>query len=116
MYIYNLKTKFMIHTMKKTFLHLSFIILQFTFCNLNSLHAQNLVPNPSFEQYDTCPNSSGQINYAKYWFQGGPGNPDYFNICSSTLPYPGNQFSVPQNAWGYQFAYEGNAYCGEYSY
>jgi hypothetical protein len=84
---------------------LSFSIVLF-FCNC--IVAQNLVPNPGFEVYDTCPNSTGQITYAVPWFQ--PCTTfsftHYYNACAaeSTL------FSVPHNVVGWQYAHTGNAY------
>ncbi|MEI6124686.1 MAG: gliding motility-associated C-terminal domain-containing protein [Bacteroidota bacterium] len=46
--------------------------------------SQNLVPNPSFEQYDTCPYSMGRINDAVPWAQPLPfSTTDYFNTCTS---------------------------------
>lgn len=74
-----------------------------------NLCAQNLVPNPSLEIYDTCPMFFGQIEYASGWFQ--PLQPfsstDYFNPCTS---YP--DISVPDNMPGFEPAYEGIAYGG----
>ncbi|NNC82126.1 MAG: T9SS type A sorting domain-containing protein [Flavobacteriales bacterium] len=72
---------------------------------------QNLVPNGGFEEYHGCPDATGQIDTAMYWFNptigGENGSPDYFNECSS---FYGTQ--VPQNFYGYQEAYEGSAYAG----
>jgi hypothetical protein len=65
--------------------------------SLFSLKAQNLVPNWSFEQYDTCPNASGQIYYATGWFNVAL-YPDYNNGCSSFPLY-----SVPTTFDGYTF-------------
>jgi hypothetical protein len=67
-------------------------------------HAQNLVPNPSFEECDTCPYGSCQIHYAKGWHSCS-GTPDYFNTCAFV-----DDFSVPNNALGYQMPQTGNAY------
>lgn len=66
----------------------------------------NLVPNPSFEIYDTCPNSTAQLNYTINWKWVGSST-DYYNACSP----PGNM-SVPSNIYGYQFGGEGTAYIG----
>ena len=72
---------------------------------------QNLVLNPSFEQYDTCPNSAFQLNRAKYWFSanwGGGGSSEYYNACDNPGPC-----GVPYNyLGGFQYARTGNAYCG----
>jgi len=54
----------------------------------------NLVPNPSFDIYDTCPFTMGQINYAIPWFQ--PltigSTTDYYDTCSNYA----NIFSIQQ--------------------
>lgn len=81
-------------------------ILYSCFCS-----SQNLVPNYSFEVYDTCPNSLGQISFALGWFPSC--KPScypftgyaYFNACDTT-----QSFSVPYNGYGYQSAFTGNAY------
>jgi OmpA-OmpF porin, OOP family len=72
--------------------------------------SQNLVPNPSFEIYDTCPDNENLVEYATGWSNYG-GSPDYHNSCSSNP-----QFSVPDNWGGFQQAATGNAYCGISTY
>lgn len=67
----------------------------------------NLVPNGSFEEYDTCPDNLSQISYAKYWFSPNLSTPDYFNSCSIS-----NASSVPTNDLGFQIAEVGNGYAG----
>lgn len=84
--------------------------LIFAFTNLFYCQ-QNLVPNPSFEIYSNCPNSSYQINYASGW-DSFRNTPDYFNSCSSQ----GSGISVPYTMIGFQYAASGNAYAGFYSY
>lgn len=68
--------------------------------------AQNLVPNPSFEEYDTCPDFLGQINYSVGWGSSLQ-TPDYYNSCCTS-----NTFGVPANYYGNQYAASGNAYAG----
>ncbi len=72
-------------------------------------HGQNLVPNPSFEVYDTCPSAVFQVHRAVGWF-GANGTADYFNTCTPT----GGSFSVsvPNNWVGYQQPKHGNGYMG----
>lgn len=67
----------------------------------------NLVVNPSFEIYDTCPSTVDQITFAQGWFQPNTlyGSTDYFNSCSSNWIT-----SVPSNITGYQPARSGQAY------
>lgn len=86
--------------MKK--LILPFFLFSFAFSK-----AQNLVPNPGFEVYDTCPDFSSQIRYATYWFDANTGTSDYYNVCA-TPDFVG----VPLNQFGYQNTHSGNAYAG----
>ena len=74
--------------------------------------SQNLVPNPSFELHDTCPNSSGQIDYCINWFNPTLGTSDYFNTCFDTVNNWYAIVDVPTNQFGYQIAKTGNAYSG----
>ncbi len=74
--------------------------------------AQNLVPNPSFELMDTCPYTIGfqEGDRPQYWLSWSQ-SPEYFHACAvNTL------VSVPQNGWGYQDAWDGNAYVGMLAY
>jgi OOP family OmpA-OmpF porin len=81
------------------------ILLILTMISSKSYSQDNLVPNPSFEQYDTCPDNAGQIEYAIPWTIPLKTNtPDFFNSCNT-----GN-FSVPSNFAGYEFARTGEAY------
>lgn len=76
--------------------------------------AQNLVPNPSFETYTTCPTNYGQINYASGWnYIQAAQSAEYFNICSSS-----SNVSVPKNFYGtnYQVPRNGNGYAGMQTY
>jgi hypothetical protein len=76
--------------------------------------AQNLIPNPSFEEADTClilntyyyPDT-GPL----HWFTGG-GTTDHFQSC---LPY-GSFNGVPLNIATFQYPYEGEAYGGVVTY
>ncbi|MEO8591657.1 MAG: T9SS type A sorting domain-containing protein [Flavobacteriales bacterium] len=73
-----------------------------------SASAQNLVPNPSFEDVLLCPDDFSQLDRTALWFS--PtlgGSPDYFHACSAS-------FGVPANSAGEQPAYEGEAYVGIY--
>lgn len=87
--------------LKAPFYFLLFLLLPFSLWG-----QQNLVPNPSFEQYTACPNNPGQIVYSAPWFQPTGGTPDYYNNCTT---YP---LGVPNNFAGYQSAHSGNAYAG----
>jgi hypothetical protein len=54
----------------------------------NFCFAQNLVLNPSLEQYAECPNNYNQINYADFWSAGCEYNTssEYFNMCALNNP------------------------------
>ena len=68
----------------------------------------NLVSNPSFENFSTCPNSQGQIKLAIGWDTlraGGGGTPDYFNSCDLTTVV-----GVPYSPFSFQSAKNGNGY------
>lgn len=92
------------------------------FCFLVSINfsvcmaQMNLAPNPSFEQYDTCPTGIGQMSKAIPWF-----NPHYIPICGSGSPDYLNQCSgasgagVPNNGFGNELARTGVGYAGIYS-
>lgn len=75
--------------------------------------AQNLVPNPSFEDYFKCP---GSYNYstngklAPGWFSPTAGTPDLYNACSK------GDAGVPTNWAGYSKPYSGSGYAGIYCY
>jgi hypothetical protein len=71
------------------------------------MFAQNLIPNPGFEQKNGCPDRPGQITLADYWTSPTIATPDYFNDCSMGLDY-GTEF----NKKGGQVAHGGKAYAG----
>ncbi len=93
----------------------------FLFALSFQLNAQNLIPNYSFEQKDSCGDGWRGIDLlCKDWFTpmlyldtaynpntpNNYGNSDYFNTCNNQL------FNVPNNLFGYQFAKIGVAYAG----
>jgi len=78
------------------------------FCFLLSFkgNAQvNLVPNPGFETYTTCPNAGGQIDYAVPWI-GTSGGVEYFNSCATVYSIPFQNYGSA----GFQYARTGNAF------
>jgi hypothetical protein len=98
--------------MKKLLLkRLNFLNKIFTFSLFFNLtfYSQNLVPNPSFEQYSQCPDFDSQLQYVFEWISLLNNSADYFNACSQS-----EGVSVPTNGYGYgfQFAKSGNAYAG----
>ncbi len=73
---------------------------------------QNLVPNGSFEEFDTCPNNQGQVaGYVKNWFDPTFASSDYFNICATNIIS-----GVPNNFYGYSYPFHGDAYIGLATY
>ena len=98
---------------------LKIIIVFLLFFSVGFCNAQNLVPNNSFEIYDTCPNSAGKICNAVPWFQPrialgnvcNSSSSEAFNQCSSSF-----QNDVPDNGVGYQYAKTGNGYAGAVFY
>ena len=75
---------------------------------VNTIHSQNLVPNPSFEEFTLCPDGEN-INNSNGWSTYGS-SPEYFNSCAI------NKWNVPNNYIGYQKASTGNAYVGIIAY
>ena len=75
--------------------------------SFNNTQAQeNLVPNGSFEEYDTCPNGTAQFDAVKDWYNPTLASPDYYNACAN------NGARVPVNDWGWQQANDGSGYAG----
>ncbi|NIK74497.1 outer membrane protein OmpA-like peptidoglycan-associated protein [Thermonema lapsum] len=72
--------------------------------------AQNLVPNPGFEQYDRCPTKYGEIARAVPWF-GVRGTPDFLAACTSN-----SAIKTPGNYFGSMVAHSGGNYAGLASY
>jgi len=80
--------------------------------------AQNLVPNPSFEDTVACPIGMNQIENAACWINF-RGSPEYLNSCDTTsigtcngAPYVG----VPVSCFGNQCPANGNGYGGFIAY
>lgn len=71
--------------------------------------AVNLVPNPGFEFYSSCPTGFSQLYKAVPWFDANTGTCDAYNMCS-----PGGfpSVNVPANTFGYQAARTGVGYGG----
>jgi len=70
----------------------------------------NVVPNPSFEEYDTCHAVLGFFDTDDgplHWFSGG-GTPDYYQSCLLV----GAANAVPQSFAAFQYAEDGGAYVG----
>ncbi len=80
----------------------------------NTATGQNLVPNPSFEEYLNCPYMINAVPFtAPPWVAAFGGTPDYYNACMNSYQW---QFGVPTNAQGYQEAHTGVAYSAIFTY
>ncbi|MEM6344924.1 MAG: gliding motility-associated C-terminal domain-containing protein [Bacteroidota bacterium] len=75
------------------------------------LQGQNLVPNPEFDSYTTCPNTRGQIAFAAPWFSPNGKTVDFAHLCAGL-----GQAGVPLNRWGDQYPVLGNGYAGIRTY
>lgn len=90
--------------MKKLLLFSFFAFYLTLFCG-----AQNLVPNPSFEDMIACPDNTGQVDSCVGWSIA-YGTPDFYSTCA---PYP---VCIPDNLCGSQMPFEGNSYMGIITY
>lgn len=82
-------------------------------CTYATSQSQNLVPNPSFEEYLECPQSTGELQQQVVDWYSWNLSPDYFNQCNNLgLGSAG----VPNNAWGFQSPVDGVAYSGVITY
>lgn len=72
----------------------------------HNVFAQNLVPNPSFEDTIQCPISNGNILDTEHWYSPTIGTPDFFHSCN------GSSLGIPINSVGSQYARTGEAYAG----
>ena len=73
--------------------------------------AQNLVPNPGFEEFTVCPGSYTRQKEdlpVLHWYSPNAGTPDAYNACSK------GEGDVPYNWAGVSEAWEGAGYAGIY--
>jgi gliding motility-associated-like protein len=77
------------------------IDLNDTECNCvgSSTIVPSLIPNPSFEDYDYCPNQISQLDAASIWIQATIPTTDYFNTCgyvnnAGMTPFPDGNAAV----------------------
>ena len=73
-----------------------------------TLKGQNLIPNHSFEQFESCPTFYSQFDKLVSWFNPTKGTPDYYNVCATE----GSAMDVPNNAEGQQYPRSGRGYGG----
>lgn len=96
-------------------------IINFVLFFALSAPAQNLVPNPGFERYDSCPSKPGQFKNTVIttnlplsvhdWVNPTLASPDYFHACSDS-----NYLNVPHTYMGYHAAHNGEAIAGIVAY
>lgn len=82
-------------------------LLTFLIFTTSLLNAQNLVPNPSFEEYLECPYSTAEFHTQVVDWYSWQETPDYFHTCSNDFI---GSAGVPGNAWGWQWPITGEAY------
>lgn len=77
---------------------------------MEGARAQNLVPNPGFEEFRQCPRHLGNASDdLSAWDTPTLGSTDFFHACSQTM-------GAPENFNGRQGALEGEGYAGFYAY
>jgi hypothetical protein len=74
------------------------------------LNAQNLVPNPGFEDTDSCTFGLG-LGELHHWYSAN-GTPDHLQSCQ---PY-GTANGLPVNLFTFQYPFEGNSCVGIFTY
>lgn len=50
-------------------------------CDCELIDLQSMIPNPSFEDYDCCPEKEGDMECASDWIQPSLATSDYMNLC-----------------------------------
>lgn len=88
-----------------------YLLLPLLVLSIGAAQAQNLVPNPSFEEYTDCPWNFGQWADVVDWTSPYNTSADYFNACAGT-----GAAVVPLNSMGDQHPAEGEGYMGIYTY
>ncbi|WP_264791516.1 OmpA family protein [Aureispira anguillae] len=91
---------------------LLFIFIALLFSTMSYAQVlQNMVKNPSFEQYRKVPSDLGNIETIDYWSSPTEASPDYFHRRAG-----GKNVDIPYNKMGYCNARSGHAYTGIYAY
>jgi OmpA-OmpF porin, OOP family len=82
---------------------LLFVVAPLSLCGV----AQNVVPNPGFEDLLQCPDWQSQLDRTAFWSDPSEqGTPDFYHACGAAW------YSVPDNTVGYQDPVDGQAYAG----
>ena len=82
------------------------LLILFLFLQFSSSCQINLVPNPSFEEWDIRFRQFGDYIFPKQWINPTSCTPDYFT--SDTTTWLG---TVPDNYHGHSYAFDGKGYC-----
>ena len=87
-------------------LYFIFIVVFLSISNI--CQSQNLIPNPSFEEIDSCPPDKPhqKFVFCKGWWQPTTGTPDLLTPCNT------GSYSVPFNLAGYCTPLSGTSYVG----
>lgn len=94
-------------------MRIGLVVIVALFYNIRVVSSQNLVPNPSFEEYVQCPDALADYDeYVSNWFNCTLGTADYYNACATTS----SNVAVPENLFGFQQPRTGNAYSGITTY
>jgi hypothetical protein len=79
---------------------------------LGACIAQNLVPNPGFDNFLTCPVGFSQFQgYVANWVNPNTATPDYMHACANPNPA-----GMPHNGVGWQQTHAGSGYSGMYAF
>jgi outer membrane protein OmpA-like peptidoglycan-associated protein len=90
--------------------HYTYSLILTCFCSITTLPSQNLIQNPSFEEYIACPVRLGNFEAdVAHWSTPTKGSTDYFNACSKIM-------GTPENFNGSQPSDFGKGYAGLYLY
>lgn len=77
------------------------------------LLAQELVPNPGFEEVTSCPTFASMLGLAAPWSNPTAGTPELYHACAGSGTFAG----VPMNgSGGFQIPHGGEAFAGIYVY
>ena len=88
----------------------NYFLVVFLIINLQLTWSQNLVKNPSFEDFVVCPETYSTFQEdVLFWTNPTSGSTDYFNDCSDNM-------KAYRNFSGIQESFHGIAYAGIYAY
>jgi len=91
-----------------------FFSFSFFLLFLFSGHAQNLVPNPSFEEFENgCPVNLNEMPVGWSWWKESPNS---FSTCVQPITFEDSLGWAPGTGFGYQFAASGESFIGLCTY